>query len=504
MSGIFAAGLAIGAACVFVAAFVGCARAGFDATDARQQDGGSEDARLGDLPSGVDAARDAVPVFDGPHDLIRADAAVDPSFSWAQRFGSTSWDYNNALVVDTSGNVFISGSIRESVDFGGGILSGAGDNDIYLASFGSSGVYHWAHRFGAGNYDVGHDLALDGGGNAYLAGTFSGDVDFGSGLLSATNGDIIVASYSGTGTPRWSKHTGGDLNDYGYAVAVAPNGDVILAGWFQGSVLFGGSNTRSSQGGDDFYLACYDSAQNFRWARTIGSPGKDQAYDLAVDASGNIYATGGFEQTINFASEDLVSTGASDIFLISVDGAGLPRWAKRFGGSEDDHGYGVATDVGGNVYLSGRFKQSIDLGGGQHTSAGHYDVFVASFGTDGSYRWSKTFGSAEEDGAFTLTIGPAGHLYVGGFFAGSVDVGLSDPLVSAGGTDAIFVSYTLTGLPRWAKRFGSVDNDYGGGVGLDAQGNIYLSGHFQGTVDFGGGPLTSAGEHDIYLVKLTP
>jgi hypothetical protein len=163
----------------------------------------------------------------------------------------------------TTGDALVTGYFRGSVDFGGGALASAGGDDIFLARYsGSSGGYMWAKRFGSYDSDRGCGVALDGSGNVLVTGSFSDTVNFGGTALSSggTAGgqygsfDSFIAKYSGTGAYLWSESYGGLQNDMGRGVAVDPSGMTVATGSFQGSATFRGIPLTSAGLGDAYLL----------------------------------------------------------------------------------------------------------------------------------------------------------------------------------------------------------------------------------------------------------
>ena len=215
--------------------------------------------------------------------------------------------------------------------------------------------------------------------------------------------------------------------------------------------------------------------------------------------------TGSFTGGINFGGVDLTSAGGHDAFVASFSPDGGHRWSQRFGSTSFDRGYGVAVDRGGDVAVTGLFTYTVDFGGGPVTSAGSNDGFVAKLsGTDGAHLWSKRFGSTNVDYGYAVAVDAGGNVAVTGFFQGTVDFG-GGPLVSAGLED-IFVEKLAgpDGAHLWSKRFGGTSTDYGYGVAIDGAGNVLSTGYFQNSADFGGGPLTSAGRQDAFVLSLGP
>jgi hypothetical protein len=115
---------------------------------------------------------------------------------WSKRFGNDSTQAANAVAVDASGAAIIAGYFRGLVDFGGGELASAGGWDIFVAKFGSNGAHLWSKRFGDGDYQSFCSVAVDASGNAIVTGFFRGAVDFGGGALTcAREEDIFAAKF---------------------------------------------------------------------------------------------------------------------------------------------------------------------------------------------------------------------------------------------------------------------------------------------------------------------
>ena len=431
--------------------------------------------------------------------VITVTNATTGPYRWSKRFGgasSTAASYSTA--VDSAGNVVIAGAFWGTVDFGGGPVTSAGSSDIFVAKYSPTGAYIWAKRFGGSLDDVAHVVTVDSSGNVIVAGAFKGTIDFGGGPLTAywdgsstQTHDLFVAKYSPTGAHLWSKSFGSYGEDIAYGVAADSSGNVILTGSFVGPVDFGGVALSSTLGSSDIFLAKYSASGQLVWAKMFGDISSDFGYGVAVDSGGNIFMTGAFMGTVDFGTGPLSSSGgltASDVFVAKYSPAGQNLWAKRFGDTGQDVGYGIATDPSGNVVVTGYFQGSADFGGGAVTSHGLLDTFVAKYSSTGAYIWSYAFGGTNADEGFGVTTDPSGNVFIVGTFQATADFG-SGPLTSAGSWDIVAAKYAPDGTPLWSKRFGSTGDDLGYSIATDSSGNATLTGTFQGTVNFGGGAL---------------
>ena len=424
-------------------------------------------------------------------------SAQTPVHFWSQRFGSTGGETGNAVAVDGSGNVVVTGYFNGTVDFGNGNLVSAGSADIFLAKYNSSGVCQWSQRFGSSPNEVGFAVAVDGSGNVFVTGTFQGLLNLGGvNLVSAGNDDIFLAKYSSSGVHQWSQRFGGTSSDVGNAVAVDGSGNPVVTGYFGSTVNFGGANLVSA-GSFDIFVAKYNTSGVHQWSQRFGGTGDDAGKMAAVDGSGNVVVTGYFNGTVNFGGGNLVSVGY-DIFLAKYNASGVHQWSQRFGGASFDVGYAVAVDGSGNVIVTGYFNSTVNFGGGNLVSAGVEDIFVAKYNASGVHQWSQRFGSTGFDAGQAVAVDGSGSVAVTGLFSDTVDFGGGN-LVSAGGGDVVLARYNASGVHQWSQRFGFTSPDQGISVAVDGPGNVVVTGNFEGTADFGGGNLVSAGSIDVFL-----
>ncbi len=143
----------------------------------------------------------------------------------------------------------------------------------------------------------------------------------------------------------------------------------------------------------------------------------------------------------------------------------------------------------------------MDFGGGPLTSAGLFDAYLVSFTSAGVHRWSRRFGSTETDYTHGVGADSKGNVYVHGAFKGTVDFG-GGALTSNGSSADLFIaSYTSKGVHRWSKRLGGPDGEQARGAVVDVKGNMFIMGNLWGNADLGGGTLKNAGSSDVYLAS---
>ncbi|MBK9208838.1 MAG: SBBP repeat-containing protein [Anaerolineales bacterium] len=388
----------------------------------------------------------------------------------------------------------------------------------------SGAINVWAKSMGASSTEEGDDIAVDGSGNVYTTGSFTGTVDFDPGagtadLTSAGSNDTFVSKLDSSGNFVWAKRMGGSDIDNGYAIAVDGSGNVYTTGRLRGTGDFdpgAGTTNLISAGLDDIFVSKLDANGDFVWAKRMGGSDYDYGYGIAVDGDGNVYTTGSFRGTVDFdpgaGTTNLISAGLDDIFVSKLDSSGSFVWAKRLGGSSADVAGDIAVDGSGNVYTTGYFGGTADFDPGAGTAdltpAGSNDIFVSKLDSSGNFVWAKNMGGSGSDGGNGIALDSNGYVYTAGGFWDTADF---DPgagnaeLTSAGGTDIFVSKLDSNGGFVWAKNMGGASNDPMYDMAVDSSGNVYTTGFFLDTADFDPGAgttnLTSRGG-DIFISKL--
>jgi FlgD Ig-like domain len=433
--------------------------------------------------------------------------ATDPVHEWSKRFGETGEDAAFSVATDGAGNVVITGLFQTGFSFGGRFHGAKGTFDVFLAKFDPNGTYIWSRTFG--NIPSGglngitnaRAVAVDGSGGIAMAGYFEGTMSFGGAPLTAVGSGLFVAKYDASGVHVWSRALGPYGPEDSFGLAEDGSGNTIITAAFGGSMNFGG-DPLTSVGGSDIVIAKYDANGAHLWSRRLGSSGNDYGIDVAVDGAGNFVVTGLFSGAVNFGGTTLTSVGATDVFLARYDADGVHQWSRRMGGTNYDDVAGVAVNVAGDVAIHGELFTSANYGGQTLTSVGSTDVYVAKYDTGGLHVWSQRFGGVDTDRARAIAMDGLGDVAISGNFSGTADFG-GEPI--AGGVIDIYLArYDAAGVHKWSRAFGhpaTIDEGYG--IATDALGDVFLTGAFTQTIDFGGGVLTTEGWDDIFLVKFS-
>ena len=256
----------------------------------------------------------------------------DGSFVWAAQMGGVSSEIGLGVTVH-DGDVYSTGDFRGPTDFdpGPGVfeLTPPGGRDVFVSKLDSDGNFVWARQMGGSGLASarGWGVAVDGSGNVHTVGHFSETADFDPGtsvfhLTSAGLDDVFVSKLDNAGNFVWTRRIGGADDDLGYGIAIDASGRVFTTGSFRGTVDFdpgSGVFHLSTVLGVDPFISRLDSAGNFVWAQQMTGTGFDAGRGVAVDDSGNVYATGNFAGTGDFDPDgsgfNLTASGDADIFV---------------------------------------------------------------------------------------------------------------------------------------------------------------------------------------------
>jgi hypothetical protein len=313
---------------------------------------------------------------------------------------------------------------------------------VLLATAGlQSQNFQWAAAFSGSQSDWATGIASDAAGNAYATGIYYGTSDFDPGpsnyfMTSNGSADIFVAKLSPSGQFRWSRSLGGSFNESAAHIDTDSQQNIYVTGLFEGTVDFDpgpGSytlNATSAFSSGNVFILKLDSSGNFLWARSLVTQSSAKAVSVKADASGNCFILGGFGASTDFdpgVSTHTVQPKSMDCFLLKLDASGNFVWVRTFEGG--CYGESFDIDNSGSLYVTGSFQDTLDVDPGpgafKLASAGARDAFIVKLDIGGSYVWGKRIGpiTQSNETAFGSVIGvdAAMNVYVSGFYQGNVD-----------------------------------------------------------------------------------
>jgi hypothetical protein len=369
--------------------------------------------------------------------LVSVPALAQPvDTAWVRRYDySHGTDVANALAVDGSGNVYVTGYVTP---FGPEPLP-----DYATVKYYPDGAVAWVKTYNGtdNNEDKAQAIATHGPGDVYVTGWS---------VNAGTSYDYITIKYNAaTGDTAWLRKYNNstvNLNDEATAMAVDGPGNVYVTGY-----SYGDSTDH------DYATVKYDALGNEMWVRRYNSPanGADYANAIAVDDSGNVYVTG---NSYGGASD-------YDYATIKYYPNGDTAWVRRFNGPGDstDYAKAIGVDGAGNVYVTGT-----------SLSPTSYDYATVKYHSDGSLAWVQRYDGPghDMDDALAMSVDGPGNAYVTGYSWGG----------SATAEDIATIKYKPNGDTAWVRRENDPGNNSDGGqaITIDGGGNVYVAGWSRG------------------------
>ncbi|MCJ8163894.1 SBBP repeat-containing protein [Pontibacter sp. E15-1] len=423
-------------------------------------------------------------------------SASGQDWQWVKDAGGPNYSESKRIATDADGNSYVTGNFATSVTFGTTTLTGGPNGNAFISKYNNGGQLVWAKQISGTSVVESVDIAADAAGNTYITGNFKGTTTVGAfTLTSPDDRAAFVAKFDATGNVVWAKQansTGGD-DVWGENITVDGSGNVYVAGIFFNSATFGATIITASRD-EQVFIAKYAANGNLTWVKMAGGLGSCFTHDIATDNSGNLYLTGQFWLTATFGSttlykdESIITSG--EIFIAKYDAYGNALWAKQAGGAGRDAATGIVVDSNGNSYITGFFQGSAaTFGTATVTGSNVKNIFLAKYSATGGAVWVKTHQSSGDAEGTAIDLDASGNIYTAGYFEGSATFG-NATLISYGGYDMFFAKYDANGTVTGAMQAGGSGMDIAKGLDVSANGGIYFTGDFRGPATFGNITLT--------------
>lgn len=345
----------------------------------------------------------------------------------------------------------------------------------------------WAKSGGSADADQGSDICIDHSGNLIVTGYFYSTATFGDQTVTSNGrSDIFVAKYNPSGDLIWIKTAGGTGPDECKSVAVDKYDNVFIAGSFNYTIDFGDTQLTNYGNSYDVFLAKYDADGKLLWVKQGGGTGADMAYGLAVDDWDNVVIVGNLNGPGAFDGITLNSTiSAYHLFIAKFDNNGKINFAKSFEG-RFSFAKCVTTDQYNNIIVAGGFKDTLTVGNKKHIAIGYSDPFVIKLSKDGDVHWSNTPTSDGQSDQFNgVTADENDNIYLTGTFSKTLDFGTAS-ITCEGGVyvDAFVCKYDSAGVFKWAQKIGGTDFDQGFDISCNNQ-YVFVTGFVKKTIGNG-------------------
>jgi hypothetical protein len=272
----------------------------------------------------------------GGYDVFLSKYDTGGNLLWGRQFGTAVTDYGGGVCADLVGNVYVSGVTAGSLEG-----ANAGSYDAFLRKYDSAGNHLWTRQFGTAASEYGGaDVSADHQGNAYVSGCTYGSL----GGPNAGSGDSFVGKFDAAGNRIWLTQIGSADLDSAALVSADPLGNVYIGGHTYGDL--GGTNA----GNADAFVSKLDAAGNVLWTRQLGTAAYEgnTTFGLSADSLGNVFISGNTGGSLGGPN-----AGGDDAFLAKFDTQGKHLWTYQFGTSSGDGGWRLSADALGNLYMAG-------------------------------------------------------------------------------------------------------------------------------------------------------
>ncbi len=435
--------------------------------------------------------------------LVRV-TEVNYSFSnsWAKRGGGDGNDNGRAIAIDRQGNVYVTGIFSSTPDFDGIKLTASGDYNVFLVKYRVDGKLLWVRAAASGvgpNYSQG--IAIDSVGNSYITGQFESIADFdGVTLTSAGRTDIFLAKYNPDGVIQWAKQVGGIKSESAGGIAIDRSGDIYISGGFDTLTDIGG-NHLISKGDRDGLLVKYHPDGSVVWVRKAG---RAICTGVTTSNSDNIYVVGEFDSLADFNAIPINAIPGRNIFIAEINSSGDVLWVKQVADSANCHR--MAVDMLDNILLTGSFgNHAYFPGSNTINSTTKNNFFVAKFQANGNLIWVEKTGEGYDYNSSSESIASDrfNNIFITGEFAKFCNFGGLTLTTRTNSPDIFVAKYLKDGTLDWVKSAGGDGSDVGAAIAIDDSNNIAITGFFQNTGMFSGDSLRSwDNDIDVLVWKL--
>ncbi len=436
-----------------------------------------------------------------------------PEFAWAKSFGGKGIEGGRSI-IDNQGNVFSLGIFQDTVATNTSAVVSNGGFDIFVSKRDIYGNLVWIKSIGGLYNDYSGSITIDLYGNIYLTGSFGNTVDFdpnlGQFLVSTSNpteSDFFLLKFDGAGNFIWVK----TFSSIGGTIYTQKNGELLMIGSFRVTADFDPSasvfNLTPLGGLDAMFILKLSNSGNFISVKQIASKGAGsiESSSLAIDSIGNQYFIGNYHDSVDFdpgPNKFYLTTirEFDNSFILKLDSFGNFIWAKSILGDQSSFGYTIYVEPSGDILVSGLFSGIIDADPDINTynlsAIGRYDLYIVKLNSNGNLIWAKSIGNKDPQGAprdifSIINHDKKGNIYAYGTLLDSLDV---DPgpnvvtLSAKGYQDLFLIKFDQNCNYLSSIQIGGTqknrDNIVGNSIFIGNNGDIFTSGFFIGTIDF--------------------
>ncbi len=353
-------------------------------------------------------------------------------------------------------------------------------------------------------------LIEDNDGNLYSSGVFDSPsitIDNITLTTDENTSAIFILKTNAQGNAIWAKKIASGPGNHSARLKADEEGNLYLYGEFEDELSFGQTSLTSTVSFMDMFLAKLDSEGNLIWVKKAGGECTDCymfTRDIMISAENNIIITGSFNATsVNFGSNVISTSGNNNVYIVKYDSDGNDLWAKTHKGDEQNLNTALLSPADGeNFYIAGMFSDNLyNIGNINLSGNGELDVYYAEYDAQGNALWAKSFGGTGIDTVASIATDSLGNMLLLSYFTNSITIGNTN-LTSAGNSDVLVCKLSAVGDVIWTKTIGSEAFELGYKISSDSNNNIFVSGGYVASLTLGNTILTSQGESNTFFTKM--
>ncbi|MCB9639452.1 MAG: putative metal-binding motif-containing protein [Myxococcales bacterium] len=441
------------------------------------------------------------------------DGSIDFGCAWVLSAGGEGDDSVSSLSMDPQRQILSSGSFSNTARFGSlSPVLAAGAQNAFFAGIASQGAFSWVVAARSSEFSEGIGITADTQGGLYVVGHFRKELKLGTHTFSTITPQdqaVFFARISASGAVAWAQSADSNQKDSVVSVHADEKGRVVTAGLFQGTEFQIASRLIQNPlpGKAQAWVASFDSTGALGWAQKIVGTTEDvSVYALYPSLRGAFFLLGSFVEKLTFEDGSSLQgpAGKRSVFVVGFDATGKILFSKAISGAADVEPRGLAVSDIGEVFVAGRFAQSLQVPPlAPLQTAATSALFVTKLDASGQFVWARVF-TAQEDVTLREMRWSAQRLFVLGEFVGSLQVdGVGVNALHTEKTQSMYLAYLdAQGQARW---FTSASSPSGKAVHarslwLDGAGNAYVGALISAETQCGGTLVSLTGKQQDLLV----
>ncbi|MBL7735439.1 MAG: hypothetical protein JNL51_08270, partial [Chitinophagaceae bacterium] len=326
-------------------------------------------------------------------------------------------------------------------------------------------ILHWARTYGGSETEIPYRIIPTADGGSLVGGfTQSKDQDV-QPHSNRDYWDLWLAKLDACGNLQWERSYGGSEYETARDMVQTPDGGYLVLGETNssdGGVIQGYANTR------DIWLLKLDAQGNLVWQKRYGGAGLDIGNRIIALDDGNYLIAGSTSSQDGDIQNNHGSGGYTDGLLLRINPQGNVLWSRCYGGSKNEELFDLQV-INNRIYAAG-YANSTD--GDIPANQRNYDVWLLCIELNGNIAFSKVYGGAQNDVAYSMTCGTDNTLTLAGYTT-SADGDVSDP---KGSQDFWILNVDLNGTLRWQRTAGGSDAEYANAIITDRDGGYLVGG----------------------------